>query len=79
MSWVHKIRLHGRGRKRTAEPFSRLKIKAGTAEGRWKKNSCVAEKCSLTSRINGMTKKSERERFLTFSVFDLETEKTILC
>ena len=35
---VHKIRLQGRRGKGTAESFSREKIKASTAEGRWMRN-----------------------------------------
>ena len=34
---VHKIRLHGRRGKGMAESFSQRKMKAGTAEGRWRK------------------------------------------
>ena len=60
-SWVHKIQLHGWRGKGTAESFSREKIKASTAEGRWMRNpvwpsSCVTPagtSTSLTSRING--------------------------
>ena len=64
MSWVHKIRLHDRRGKGTAESFSREEIKASTAEGRWSSSgvtsACCAstyytERCSLTFSTHGMT------------------------
>ena len=44
-SLVHKIRLHGRRGKGMAESFSRQKIKARTAEGRWIKNPVWPSSC----------------------------------